>query len=355
MARTARNTLPPGEADLSPDEQTLLDQMRADEGSPQPVEPEPQPSPPPIPPQPEQEEEPGEPPAAAADEQPPADDRPRMVPHAALHEERLRRQQLEQTLTAERKARETLEQRTNMLLERMNQSQQPQQPDQPAAPAPLPDPQINPVEHIMARLQRGEGTIQQQQEMIGALTQVLQARQQQDQQAQEAQRIQQEAIATEQEFAARTPDYVEAVGFLHDLRNRQLRAAGWENPAERQQIISQEAFGIMTRARQMGLNPAEIVYNLAKESGHGRSSPPPPPPPPNGVQPPAINGEITPPTPQQRLARVAQGQQQNQATLGNVRGTAPPPLTVDRLLEMNNDEFGKLLETSQEARDLMGV
>ncbi len=339
MARTAR-AVPEGEPDLTAEDQALLDQMRTDDAAP--VE------------ERQQQDDQQQPQAgdAAADgdqqggEQEPAARQPQMVPHAAMHEERVRRQQLEKTLETERQARATLEQRTNQLLERMQQAQQPVPQQQQPQPQALPDPAADPVGHIMARLQRSEEARNQQDQVLGAVVQALTQQNQQGQQAQQAQTVQQRALAMEREFAAATPDYTEAVSYLNDLRHRQLVAAGWDDPAERQAIIAQEAMGVAQRALQANRNPAEMVYQLAKASGHTMQQAAA-----------AVDAGAAPngqaPSNAQRLAQIGQGQRQSQQSLGSVRGNAPPPLTAQRLLEMPNDEFEKMLATP-EGRDLMG-
>ncbi len=335
MARTAREALPVGEAGLSTEEQAQLDEMRASDNE----TPEPEPPPEPV-------EQPSDEPAPQDEggDEPPlaADRRPQMVPHAALHEERIRRQQLEQTLTTERQARQTLEQRTNQLLERMQQA--PQQQGQPIQPPPLPDPQADPVGHIMARLQRAEDARMQQEQVLGAVLQAMQNQNQQGQQAQAAQTIQQRAVALERGFAAETPDYVAAVDYLNEMRHRQLIEAGVTDPAERQAFIAQEAMSTAARALQAERNPAEMIYRIAKASGFTGSAPAAT----NG------NGDAQAPSAGQRLDQIGRGQRQSQQSLGSVRGNAPPPLTAQRLLEMNNDDFAKMLET-QEGKDLLGV
>src|SRR6185312_13780480 len=94
--------------ELTPEEQAQFDQMKAADSEPQVVEPT----------QEAPVEETAADSVAGAQEQP-ADKRPQMVPHAARHEERERRKAVEGQIAEERKARQTLEERTNLLLQRL--------------------------------------------------------------------------------------------------------------------------------------------------------------------------------------------------------------------------------------------
>lgn len=263
---------------------------------------------------------------------PPQDRRPQMVPHAALHEERLRRQETERVLAEERKARQTIEERTNLLLERFNQPAQQQQPQQQQAPTF----ETDPAGHLLAH-QRQQG------EALNEVVRVLMAMGQQNQVAQNIGGLQQRAIAMEQEFAADTPDYNEAVAFLAKARHNDLAEVGYVDPGERQRMISQEAIGLVERSLQAGRNPASVVYALAKNRGFGAA-------------PPAAATEqpvVTPPNGAARLQTVQRGQEQAR-TLGNTRGSAPPPLTAQRLLEMTPEEFETAMKTKA-GQELLGA
>ena len=255
-----------------------------------------------------------------------ADDRPRMVPHAALHEERERRKETERQL-AELTRRS--EERINMLLQRVTQPQSPQAQQQ--APA-LPEPDKDPVGHILGRI----GNIEQ---ALPVIAQALQGMGQQNQQAAAEGQLMQAAMAMEQDFANKTPDYQQAVAYLADQRHKELEALGWVNVAERQALIRREALQLAATAIQSGHNPGAYVYNMAKI---------------RGFQAPAPQQQAQQVDPAERLQNANRGQQQMGRSLGNVRGNAPPPLTAQRLWEMSDSEFIKMMET-KEGRELLGV
>lgn len=267
----------------------------------------------------------------AADPAAPQDRRPQMVPHAALHEERLRRQETERVLAEERKARQTIEERTNLLLERFNQApaQAPQQQQVPTF-------DTDPAGHLLAH-QRQQG------EALNEVVRVLMSMGQQNQVAQTIGGLQQRAIAMEQEFAADTPDYNEAVAFLAKARHNDLAEVGYVDPGERQRMISQEAIGLVERSLQAGRNPASVVYALAKNRGFGAA-------PLAAAEPSAA---AAPPNGAARLQTMQRGQEQAR-TLGNTRGSAPPPLTAQRLLEMTPEEFETAMKTKA-GQELLGA
>lgn len=275
----------------------------------------------------------------AGDQQQDGQQRQSMVPHQALHEERERRKQAEQRERESAERQRLLEERTNIILQRMGQ-QQPQ--DQQAAPVQIPDLDKDPVGHFAARNRVLE---QQVQELLTR----EQQRSQQGQQMSQLQQIQSRAQVVEQEFMQRTPDYSEATNFLATARHKELELMGYADPAVRHSIIQNEARQIAIGAFQNGQNPAEIVYNLAKhrgfttkaasQSGQQQQTP---------AQPSQPNLEQG----QQRMQQLQQGQA-HASTVGAARGGAQSPLTAQRLLEMSPAEFDKALATSA-GRALMG-
>lgn len=314
--------------EMTADEQAQLDQMRVDDNAAPEVE--------------QQETQSGattdEPGNEQAGEQTEGNERQKFVPHAALHEERERRKAVEAQAAQDRLR---AEERINMLLQRVVQAppQQTQAPTPQVAPLVIPDMDKDPVGHIVGRIAQQNQAMEQQQQVLQNVVQVLAAAGQQNQQSQAVNQVQQRAMAMEREFAAATPDYVQAVAFLGEHRHRELQEAGWTDPAERQAMISQEAIGIASRAIQMGRNPAEVVYGLAKH---------------RGFQPPAPATDTAAQNNGQRLESVARGQQQNGRSLSNARGSAPPPMTAARLLEMSDADFDKAMNTP-EGREQLGA
>lgn len=313
MARSSQAAVT---GEMTAEEQSQLDQMRQDDAVIEHEQPQTQ-----QPAADTTEADPG----TGGDQQQADDGRQRMVPHAALHEERERRKQVEKD-AAEQRRRD--EERLNLVLQRFAQPQA--APQQPTAPT-LPDPQQDPAGHILGRMQQSEAVLAQ-------VVQALVQQSQQSQQVQAAGGVMQRAIAMEHEFAAQTPDYAQAVIHLKDQRNKELEAAGWADPGERRQIMDAETQNVAQRALQMGKNPAQVVYELAKV---------------RGFQAPAPQQQAAPET-GQRLEQIGRGQQQNRNSLSNTRGSGPAPLNANSLLQMNDEEFEKAM-SSKEGRELLGV
>ena len=312
---------------LTADEQAQFDQMRADDMVPAPAAAEPtEPA----------AEPPGDPNATAAEPAAGDDKRPQMVPHAALHEERERRKQIEKDLAAERHRMQVLEERTNLLLQRIGQPATPAQPAQPAAPA-IPPIEQDPLGNIVGTIGELRQTVQQQQT-------ALQQAQQQQQQAAALQQLQNHAMALEQNFRRETPDYDAAVAHLRTQREGELALAGFADPGQRQMILQQEALGLVARALQSGRNPAEDIYALAKFRGYA----------PAAATPPAASDAAPAASAADRLRQVSAGQQQSRS-LGQVRGAGPAPMTAQRLLEMDDSEFDKAFKSSADVRELFGA
>ncbi|MDE3117312.1 MAG: hypothetical protein KGL26_17075 [Pseudomonadota bacterium] len=301
---------------LTPEEQAQFEEMRAADGVPQTIEPTT-----PAETEPEAGAETPQPEATA-------DRRPQMVPHAALHEERERRKSVEAQLAEERKARQALDERTNLLLQRMG-SPAPAAP-QSGAPA-IPDVEKDPVGHIL-------GQIQQRDQVLQAVVQQLTQRQQVDQQAIAIQQVKDAATSAEREFRAQTQDYDAAVAYLIDSRSKEMELAGYD-PVQRQTILAQEALNVAHRAIQQNRNPAQMIYDLAKLRGYQAKA--------------QEADTAAQPDTAARLARVAQGQREGR-NLGQARGNGPAPLTAQRLAEMSDAEFDRMMATP-EGRELMGA
>ena len=255
------------------------------------------------------------------------------VPHAALHEERTRRQETERQLAEERKARQTLEERTNLILQRFAAPQQPAAPATQAAPE-IPSFEADPAGHIL-------GQVRQQCAILGELVQAVTGQSRQNEAAAGMQQLTTRAAAMEREFATANPDYDKASSHLFEMRRQELVAAGWTDPAEIQTMMANEARGLAARALQQGRNPAAVVYELAKLRGYAAA----PDPAANG----GGNGAADPTA---QLRTIERGQQQSRS-VGNLRGAGPAPLTAQGLAEMSEADFLKAFGTP-EGKALMG-
>lgn len=159
------------------------------------------------------------------------------VPHGALHAEREARKQLQKEI-AELKA--------------WREAQEKPPEAEPQYVDPIEDPEgfRKWAEHREAK--REEATRQQQESA---------------QQERARQERFQEVTRYEQEFAAKTPDYTDAVQHLVQTRQQELTAQGY-GPQEIQQQMQKDANGIFDAARAAGMNPAELLYMRARSAGY---------------------------------------------------------------------------------------
>ena len=132
-------------------------------------------------------------------------------------------------------------------------------------PSPVPSFDENPAENLRQRQERLEAENAQRQEYFAQ-----QQRQQEEQQKQQQVigYISSEMEKAETEFTAKTPDYLEAVSYLRQVSEKNLRAQGVTNPADIQRITYEQALGMAANAIKSGLNPAEVAYNFAKNYGY---------------------------------------------------------------------------------------
>lgn len=257
-------------------------------------------------------EQPEQQPEAQAEPQQP--ETPKVVPLAALHEERNRRKELAAELARERAEREALAQRVEERLRAMQEANRP----------PVPAFDENPAEHLRHKLDE----VAQTQQMTA---QQMQAWQRQQQQAAMQQQLAQRVVAEEQQFAAEKPDYYDAVKHLHSSRIRELTALGLDeqSAAQRSAAELQEAAFVYA---QQGRSPAQVAYQFALAKGYT----------PKQAQQAADAA--------QKFEAQAQGVKASKSlgTGGATRGR----MTAQQLLSMSDREFAALKE--DDWREVMG-
>lgn len=165
------------------------------------------------------------------------------------------------------------------------------------------DPYLGPV-------QRQLGTLAEQQRQIAE-------QQRQQQEAWEAQQrsamLAQSVSTEEQRFAEKTPDYYTAIGHLRAARAAEYAAMypdgyanaetyainqGFRTAADlRQALLARDVQGLAEHAYQLGINPAELAYTLAKQRGYAQKQLAPAAP------------AALPSAPQDRIAAIRNGQQ----------------------------------------------
>ena len=142
---------------------------------------------------------------------------------------------------------------------------------------------------------------------------------------------------------AETPDFGDAVKFMSDLRDKQLRRYPFANPQLRTeqgrvQQINAELKSIIQAAQQTGSQPGRTVYQLAQGFGYQK----------------VAQGQQTPQMPD-KLASVARAQEASR-TVGQAPGKAGgDELTLEGLLAMSPAEYDKWVQANpNKFRRLMG-
>lgn len=254
-----------------------------------------------------------EPAAQDAQAQPDADqqqqhpDEPKVVPLAALHEERGKRKDLQAELARERERVAQIEARMAARLEQLARAVQPPPPAPPAL-------EENPVGHFSHK-------INELAQQVGQLSQHTQAEREA---AMAAQRVQAVAAAVQQAEAAfkrENPDYVDAVSHLHEVRIRELEAIGTPRfEAEARSARELQEFAMVAAAQ--GRNPAEMAYSVAKVRGYQGK---------------AAQAKVSA---EEQLAIAKRGTAAA-GSLGNGGGAGNGRLSPKALLAMSDDEFAE--------------
>lgn len=298
---------------MSPEETQMMEDNRAGDNAPV-SEPEAAPAPE------AQEQAPAAATAPKTEAQPdidPETGKQRKVDYGAFHAERERRKTSDAELA---KAREEIA-KFNGRFETLQQLAKQTKAPEAEQPVPIPDVNVDPVGHFQAKSAQLERQLQD----------VSRWRESQEANATAMNNVQQLtriALSHEAEFAAKTPDYQDAAGYVRSMRDQELTHMGYADPAVRQQIIQQDALQIAAQALQGGLNAAEVVYNIAKARGYQGKAP--------AVAP--VLAPVVKSPDAQKLAIVAKGQQQA-SPLGNLNGGAAPEVSMESLLKMTDAEF----------------
>lgn len=230
----------------------------------------------------------------------------RTVPLAVLLEERAAAKALKAQLAQTQAQMQAFEQRWQELNQRLNPQQTP-----PAF-------EENPAEHLRAKLE----TVEQTQAQI---------REQQERAAREAQFgawYQAQAAA----FAQTTPDFMPTYNAFIAGRQAELEGAGL-NPQQVAAKIRQEEQLMAVTAAQLGMNPAQMVYQAAIAKGFKPKEAPKP--------------AATEQNAQTKLQAVAEGVKSSKS-LSQVPGKSIPNMTAEYVANMSKEEWKKWSENWDE-------
>lgn len=171
----------------------------------------------------------------------PVPEKPKVVPLEALHEARSINKDLREQIKAERERAAQFEKRFNEWMERTSPKQQ--------APAF----EENPAEHLRAQVTQTQEQLQK----------IAQGQEQQQREAQFSGWYRAQAS----QFATNTPDFTQAYESFIGARAQELMNAGMgqQEIAER---VRQEERQLAVTAAQMGMNPAQLIYQAALAKGY---------------------------------------------------------------------------------------
>lgn len=196
----------------------------------------------------------------------------KLVPLAALHEERQTRKQLQTEMRQLREAQQFAAQQQaqrdqDYQIAQQRLAQMIAARDRPPEPTEEEDP-LAYTANIARQTQAEVQALRQQQ------WQQQQAQQQQQQEwaqrSQQEQQMQQLVTLTTQreaEFATKTPDYNEAIMYAKTRRAKELIAAGYE-PEAAADFAQREGWQLAHQWLSQGMNPAERGYALAQAMGY---------------------------------------------------------------------------------------
>lgn len=175
-------------------------------------------------------------------------------------------------------------------------------------PQPKPEFETDPANHLRDRLETVEKATEQTA--------------QQNQQAQIEARVSNSLTASEAEFSKEHPDYSEATSHFLAVMGKNMELLG-VNPAQRNAAMRQEVLRLTATALQAGREPAELIYELAKNSGY------------TGKKTPTVKVE-------DKLETIENGQKASQS-LGSGSRADAGKLTLDSLAKMDDDDFNSLV------------
>lgn len=216
-----------------------------------------------------------------------------VVPHAALHEQRMVNKQLQEELRQSRVAQEKMEQTFQKMLSSLNEK-------------PAPKYEEDPLGHMAARNETLEKEVKN-------LSTQIEQQGKQSQQAAFMTQINAALSSSEAEFRATHPDYDAAVKYLKDVTRSDLADQGMNGP-EVEQALQAGKIGLAHAALQQGKNAAEVLYERAKRYGY---------------------------KPQEdKISTIAQGQKLGKTVQGGGGGTG---LTLRDLAEIPEDQIDAMV------------
>ena len=232
------------------------------------------------------------------DEEKLPDEEKTSVPLPALQEERTRRQDLQQQLTESNERVGKIE----ALFERFRAEQVPPEKQIPSYED---DPEANLL-----------GTLEETQTRLRELEQDKQQRTERDSQLDEGRVFIDRYAQSVNVFAEKNPDFHDAYKFGTAAVIEDLKARGYDDPVERENVLKYEEGMMIGRAMKAGKDPAEVIYNYARSRGYAKKA--------------ADEEEDT-------LARLVKGAEAAE-TLSGAGGETKGAMTLSRLSDLADED-----------------
>lgn len=223
----------------------------------------------------------------------------KQVPLAALHQARMELKELKEK---------------NAQMEKMFQEWQKQK--QEAEAPQIPTLETDPLGHVLTKQQQLEQHLYQLKQEQAAFEQ------RQAEAAREAQFVR-GVQALEAEFAKDHKDYHEATDFLKSQIASDLEMQG-ATPQEINTAIAEQMRVLVVQAANVGINPAQLVYNIAQAKGFA----------PKQTQ--QVNQQV----PIDKIAQINKGQLAAKS-LSNTQGKVKHELTLNEMASMDDAELEK--------------
>jgi hypothetical protein len=227
----------------------------------------------------------------------------RVVPLAALHEERRARQalarQLEETQRKQQERDELIERRLAALSPKRE----------------LPDKENAPVEYLDHRIDEVHQTQRQ-------ILERDEQRRQEEEQQRAIQQVSEHVVRSGNEFAKANPDFREAIHHLNQLRAKELMVLEGMDPSIAMSQAEQQLDIASMQWTAKGLNPAQVAYELAKAKGY----------------------QVKAQTAVEKIAAQQKGTAAARS-LGGGGGVVGGKLTAEALASMSDEDFAKLSES----------
>lgn len=201
----------------------------------------------------------------------------RMVPHGAFHQERELRKETESKLEALQGQFNQLQQQFSVgserlqkvseLIESQQRLQQEQQQKQQEAQNQPPNKDEDLFGYLEWQNQQNASKLDQLSDLVTKSQDAYQDNQIQQRQQQQHEQLLNAYATDARNFMQQNPDFTEAYAHVINGRDGELQMMGYNDPQQRAQIISQEEQTIALQLMQQGKSPAQFIYEWAKQRG----------------------------------------------------------------------------------------